>query len=501
VFWHITKREIYDNMTSLRFGFTLILLVSLMVMNAVIFVRKDYQESVEQYREKTSESLAKLRTNCSSLYKLMTEGPGDMHKEPSPLTFCADGEEENMPNMVYVKAGQPTNLSGSLRVTGPGLTGEIEKSYQYSFRRLWRVEYSSFNLNQFNIMPGYLKADWAFIIGVLTSFVSILFTFDAVSGEKERGTLRLVLAGAVPRSSVILGKFAGAFVSIILPLIMAILLNLLIINISGAVQLNAIHWGRIGVMVLISVIYASVFIGLGLFVSACFSRSRTSLLVLLLIWVIFVVLMPGILGSISSGLKEVPSMDEFDWRKQLALEYDDWQGHWDRVSGKGVPSLPSRENPDMEVMNLWAEYMVENRQAEERIRDEHLNAQMAQVQLARQITRISPTAIYRYALENLSNTGYERHRKFIASVWAYRDSLWEYIKSEDRKDPDSLHIYFVREGMSDKPPNFDNAPRFTENLTLAGALQDALLDILILSLLAVLFFMAAYISFMRADVR
>ena len=47
MFWHIAKREIYDNMTSLRFGFTLILLISLMVMNAVIFVRKDYQESLD----------------------------------------------------------------------------------------------------------------------------------------------------------------------------------------------------------------------------------------------------------------------------------------------------------------------------------------------------------------------------------------------------------------------------------------------------------------------
>jgi hypothetical protein len=55
--------------------------------------------------------------------------------------------------------------------------------------------------------------------------------------------------------------------------------------------------------------------------------------------------------------------------------------------------------------------------------------------------------------------------------------------------------------MSDKAPSFDNAPRFAENLTLAGALRDVLLDTAILSLLAVFFFMAAYMSFIRADVR
>jgi hypothetical protein len=92
-----------------------------------------------------------------------------------------------------------------------------------------------------------IKTDWAFTIGVRVSFVAILFTFDTIAGEKQQGTLRLVLAGVVPRSSVVLGKFAGTLISISLPLIIAILLNLLIINVFGSVQLSAGHWGRIGV--------------------------------------------------------------------------------------------------------------------------------------------------------------------------------------------------------------------------------------------------------------
>lgn len=206
--------------------------------------------------------------------------------------------------------------------------------------------------------------------------------------------------------------------------------------------------------------------------------------------------MPNILGSISSGLRDIPSTDDVSQRKQLALD-DAWNNQMNRFHGK----VPSRENPDMEAMKLWADYLVEDRDIEEKIVDEHLDAQMAQAQLARQITRISPTAIYRYAMENLSNTGFDRHRKFIVNVRAYRNRIWEYIKSEDQKDRDSLHVYFVREGMSDKLPSFDNAPRFTESLTLANSLQDAILDLCILAFFAVFFFMTAYISFIRADVR
>jgi ABC-type transport system involved in multi-copper enzyme maturation permease subunit len=485
MFWHITKREIYDNMTSLRFGFTFILLALLMIINAATFVSKDYRDSIESYRRRTAESLEKLRGNCSSVYNLALEGPGYLRKKPSPLTFCADGGEENIPDSAQGKSAGWSSSWGS----------------GYSAKGFWRMRYSSSDRNLKNIMPGYLKVDWAFIIGVLVSFAGILFTFDAISGEKERGTLRLVLAGSVPRSSVILGKFAGAFISITLPLSIAILLNLFIINVSNAAELDAGHWGRIGMITLISAIYTAIFICLGIFVSARCSRSSTSLLILLLIWVIFVVLMPSILGSISSDLKKVPSADEISRRRRSVRDDLDMSYGPRGLFDSQTKVVPSREGTNMEAVKLWAEYLNEERQSQERIMDGHLNAQLAQIQLARQITRISPTAIYKYALESMSNTGLERHRKFIASVRAYRNRFWEYIKSEDQKDPDSLHVYFVREGISDKPANFDNAPRFAENLTLAGALQDALLDIAILVLFAVFFFMASYISFIRADVR
>lgn len=483
MFWQIAKREIYDNMTSLRFSFTVILLVLLMILNALTFLTKSYKENIESYRKNTSSALERLKGNCSSVYKLVLEGPGDLYKEPSPLIFCADGGEENIPD----------HATG--RSSGWGW-GWGRNGFHYRAEGFWRMDYPSSDRNLKNIMPRYLKTDWAFIIGLLVSFAGILFTFDAISGERERGTLRLVLACSVSRSSVILGKFIGAFISVMLPLAMAILLNLLIINISGAAQLSTAHWGRIGMIALISAIYVAIFICLGIFISSRFSRSSTSLLTLLLIWVIFVVLMPSILGSISSGLKKVPSKDEISRRKQSINE-----DLWKRYESRGLFKIaPSRENPDMGALTLWAECLNEERQTYEKIEDENLNAQLAQIQLARQITRISPTAIYRYALESMSDTGFQRHHKFIASVRAYRDRFWEYIKSEDQKDRSSLHVYFVREGISDKQASFDNAPRFTESLTLAGALQDALLDIAILTLFAVLFFMAAYISFIKASV-
>ena len=66
-------------------------------------------------------------------------------------------------------------------------------------------------------MPAYIKIDWGFVTAVLLSFMGILFTFDAISGEQERGTLRLMLANSISRNTVICGKFLGAFFSISIP--------------------------------------------------------------------------------------------------------------------------------------------------------------------------------------------------------------------------------------------------------------------------------------------
>ena len=71
MFWHIAKREIYDNMTSLRFGFTVILLVLLMVANAVTFLTTSYGGRLEQYMKDTAESRSKLRGNCSPKGQVM----------------------------------------------------------------------------------------------------------------------------------------------------------------------------------------------------------------------------------------------------------------------------------------------------------------------------------------------------------------------------------------------------------------------------------------------
>ena len=71
--------------------------------------------------------------------------------------------------------------------------------------------------------------DLDFIFQIVLSLFAILFAYDAINGEKERGTLRLTFANAVPRSTYILGKITGSYLGLAVPLLIPLLLGCLVL--------------------------------------------------------------------------------------------------------------------------------------------------------------------------------------------------------------------------------------------------------------------------------
>lgn len=86
---------------------------------------------------------------------------------------------------------------------------------------------------------------------------------------------------------------------------------------------------------------------------------------------------------------------------------------------------------------------------------------------------------------------------FVKQVRRYRDTFIDFIKTEDRSDPDSLHIYPVREGLSQKPIDPNTVPRFVEQISHQSVIFPAGL----LILFNVLFFTAAQLSFLKCDLK
>ena len=488
--WQIAKREVFDNLTRFRFAFTVILVMALMVMNAIIFVSSKYERRISTYSQDITDAIASMKARSSNLSELGVKGPGSLYKQPSPLEFIATGADANLPKRVVGNAEAGGNWSA------PNF------NFYYSSSNIWSLEYPQDLFRKNDTLPNFTELDWTFIIGLVMSFMAILFTYDAISGERETGTLSLLMSNSVSRATVLLAKFMGAFLTLMVPLLIGILLNLMIVNASELVSLDGSEWTRIGIIFVISTIYISIFLWLGLFISTQFSNSSSSLLVLLLIWVVFVVLIPNTMGVLASSFQRVPSRSEVSRLKQAKLdEIDDRYFKKDENKNLFRYGSPSDDPPKIEALQVWADYLTERADTKRRFDDEHLNKQFAQIEFTQQITRLSPASIYKYAVESLAGTGFTRHKRFVQQARRYRQQFIDFIKSEDRGDNESHHVYLVKEGLSQKPVAFNSIPKFSDELTLGSTFKGALLDLGLLVLLSLLLFMAAVLAFLQSDVK
>ena len=211
-----------------------------------------------------------------------------------------------------------------------------------------------------------------------------------------------------------------------------------------------------------------------------------------------VVLIPNTMGALASSFQQVPSRSEVSRLKEAKLD-EIHERYW-KDSKLFQFGSPSDNPPNIEALRTWAGYLTERADTKSRFDDEHLDKQFAQVGFTQQITRLSPAAVYKYALESLAGTGFARHKRFIQQARRYRKLFVDFIKSEDSADNESYHVYLVKEGLSQKPVAFNSIPKFS-GLTLGITFKGALLDLMLLVSLSLLLFMAAVLAFLRSDGR
>ena len=464
--WHIAKRELYDNLNSLRFALATVLLLGLMLTNAVVHLQEQ-PARVQKYLTAVTDARNALEARVDSLYELARRGPGKLYKKPSALYFCAEGGD-------------------------PFLSGAVESNHYFwengNLKSFWQMRYPAATSNLTNIRPDVTKIDWAFVIGYVLSLIALLFTFDSVAGERESGTLRLMLANSVPRHAVLVGKFLGALMSVSIPFALAVLVNLLVFSTSSAVHLSIDAWGRLGIIFFVAILYTCLFLALGLLVSSRVQRSAVSLVMLLLTWVTLVVFMPSVLALIASGFSSPMSKDELRIRqKQINDKYLE-----EYRRGLG--------GPNSEALQAGSKYVTQEAAEQERLIEERLDAQIAQVQRARSITRISPTAVVQHLLESFAGTGFGRHLQFLENAQRYAIEYRKFVVDTDRGDPASLHLMGVRKGMSEKPVRPESIPIFEDTLSLSKDFNTAAMDLLLLTLFVVVVLAGTYLAFVRVEV-
>lgn len=151
----------------------------------------------------------------------------------------------------------------------------------------------------------------AFVLIALLPLLIIAFGFNAVSQERESGTLRMLHGAGVDARTLLWAKFA-ALLSVFgaaVPLAMAAGLGLA----PTGTGPDAATVARAAVLALAGVAYCACLAALVLWVSARASRSRQALLVLLGLWVAFVFVVPRMGAAVAQRVVPLPSPEAF-WR-------------------------------------------------------------------------------------------------------------------------------------------------------------------------------------------
>ncbi|MFC1528697.1 ABC transporter permease [Candidatus Latescibacterota bacterium] len=465
----IIKREILANITSIRFVITLLLLTTVFIVSGFVFTSK-YNQEIGDFTTETNKNLSGLNEKTGNLsgvaYYVQT-----IHKQPRLTQLFCEGFENSLPNTFKLDV---------FSIQNPEVVG--------------RANF---------LFPRFADIDWVFIISMILSFVALLLTFDSFSHEKERRTLSLVMSNSIPRDTVVLGKYISSILILMIPLFVGLLLNIIIVSLSGFSQ-SVNEWLKIILFVGISLLYLSVFLLMGIMVSSRCAKSSTSIVVLLFIWVVAVIIIPSCGRIFSEKFVSVPSRPEVDRNiEEARREIWDNAERYGKNAGNWTSADPHADwvNPPARTRLLGALSDSRNR-----INEDYANRMIAQVTYGRNITKISPATLYQCASEALFGTGVSRFGSLYDQVKRYRETLKSHLIDEDNKDPESWHL--LAEGsppgilLSQKPVDYNAIPKFVEsNPSVTEVSRNALWDILALVLINIVLFMAAYVSFLRCDVR
>lgn len=155
-------------------------------------------------------------------------------------------------------------------------------------------------------MPrGFLGSVASSLVTMMSYFAPIMgiaLGVDAISGEKEKGTLKLTLAQPIFRDTIINGKFLAAFLAISLATFIASLVNIggsvLALGVTPTVE----DVTRLMLFMLFSILFAMAFYGIATFLSTISKRTTQSVIVSVVLWVVFTFIISIVASLVASSM-------------------------------------------------------------------------------------------------------------------------------------------------------------------------------------------------------
>lgn len=463
---------------------------AILILLSVFIGIQEYQASVKQY-ETAQQLLDQEVREATSWWGLANKA----YRAPDPMQIFASGVNNDVGRFSNISSWSEVKLRQSAYADNP-----------------------LFALFRF--------IDFTFIVQVVLSLFAILFTYDAINGERENGTLKLAFSNAVPRAQFVAAKFIGSWLGLTLPILIPVLLGVLLVMVLN-VPMTGADWSKVGMLVGASVLYFTFFIALGLLVSSLTKRSSVSFLVLLVAWVVIVLIVPRSGAMLAGQVVPVPSIAEIEsqmdrFSKDRRRTYYEgmgtrWQERMEPVADKTDDEKrqyrqDNQEDWDAEEQELQdameSDIAEFNRKLQEDLRNQKAN----QEQLAFVLSRFSPSSSYQLTAMNLGGTNTSLKQRYENAMAIYRDDYNAFVqvkreeererRREEQKKKGSGGFMMFFGGGSGDPIDATEMPQFVApEETVAEALEPSVVDVGLLGLYVLLAFAGAFVAFLHYDVR
>jgi len=368
--------------------------------------------------------------------------------------------------------------------------------------------------------------DLTFVLGILMSLAALIFSYDAISGEKEDGTLKLMLANGVPRAKVVLAKIVGGTVILWIPFLVSLAVGLIFLLLHPRISWTGSDWGALVMLLAGAFIYIGLFVGLGLLVSARHASSSSSILTCLFLWVLFVLVVPNLSPYVASLIRPAPSIievnrqidqiedkDRDDLGRKLSREKSEAVikanpvlANVDRMSEPEVKAEIARNVDFARSYDLyrkeneaaWREANVIQGAKSKIIRADLALKEKAQTKFSVALSMVSPLAALTYLCADLTNSGAKNQAHFLTISRAFWDSYEAYMRpkmEEMRRANPTADVWNI-------PADVHDMPRFVyKEEPLSGRIKGVLVPLAVLFGMALGVFVAAVLSFNRTDAR
>jgi ABC-type transport system involved in multi-copper enzyme maturation permease subunit len=411
----LVKKDFLTSLVSPRFVIGFVLCLVLIPFSILINV-SNYRDRAAQYRlDRDAAEKAAAEVRVYSQLKPEVVLP------PEPLSVFGKGISDQVGNRVKVWLGDQPFLAAGKTAAGD---------------------------NPF--MASFFSVDFVDIAAIIFSLLALIFSYDAFTREKEDGTLKLQMSNALPRSTALAGKLLGIFATLLPVLVFSFLLSAVLVLFARDVVFSAGEWGRIALLFGASLVYLGVFVFIGLLVSARSRSSVASLVVCLLLWVVFVFVVPVVASNFAESFVATASRDNLDRvLKDLDKERDDrtreaykaqglpegWSCWWCSSDRDGVIEVYGSSGADFDVFRrkAMASEPIRLEYADKRWAPQkaYLDSLARQAGAADRLSYASPTGVFRAIASAICRTDLAAHRRQMDRARRYRETFIGWLRGMD----------------------------------------------------------------------